>query len=101
MAKAELVRSDPKIYPVGTRSGGSRGGSGGSSEPPWLEPPWRQNYFIFMGCFKKNYAKSTKRTPLGKFEPPLQKSWIHPKVAVISSVELLLRQTKVYQQNHS
>ena len=39
-------------------------------------PPWRPNYFNFMGSFKKNYAKSTKRPPLCKFEPPLQKSWI-------------------------
>ena len=41
-------------------SGGSRGGSGGSSEPP-LET----DLFHFMrgGGVKKNYAKSTKRTP--------------------------------------
>ena len=31
-------------------SGGARGGSGGSLEPP---PPLRPNYFIFMGNLRK------------------------------------------------
>ena len=34
------------------RSGGFRGGSGGS-----LEPPLGPNYFNFMGKFMKNQAK--------------------------------------------
>ena len=41
---------------------GSREGS--------LKPPWRPNYFIFMGILLKILVKLTKRTPLRKFDPP-------------------------------
>ena len=40
-------------------SGGSRGGSGGSNEPP-LEP----KLFHFHGEFQKKWSKCTNRTPL-------------------------------------
>ena len=43
----------------------------------------RKNYFIFMENFQKslrklinNQVKLTNRTPLYKFEPPIEKSWI-------------------------
>ena len=45
-------------------SGGYRGGSGGS-----LEPPLELNYFIFMGNFRKNEAKLRKRTPFLNLNP--------------------------------
>ena len=54
-------------------SGGSRGGSGGSNEPP-LEP----KLFHFHGEFQEKLVKLHKSNPLSKFEPPIQKSWIRP-----------------------
>ena len=50
-----------------------------------LDPPLRHSYSIFMGNFQKNLDKILNnqvqlpnRTPLCKFEPPIQKSWIRP-----------------------
>ena len=65
-------------------SGGSRGGSGGS-----LEPPLRPNYFIFMGIYLKSWVKLTKRTPLCKFEPPSRNPGSAP--AQIGQVEKVQR----------
>ena len=55
-------------------SGGFRGGSGGSHEPP-LGP----NYFNFRGKFMKKIRQNVENEPpLDGSEPPFQKSWIRP-----------------------
>ena len=36
------------------------------------------NYFIFMGNFWKSWVNWSNRTPLSKFEPPIQNSLIRP-----------------------
>ena len=62
-------------------SGGYRGDSCGS-----LEPPFETKYYsIFMRNFQKNQHKISNnqvqfsnRTPLCKFEPSIKKSWFRP-----------------------
>ena len=44
----------------------------------------------------KNEVKSTIRTPLGKFEPPVKKSWIRPTLHKIEQVHQISSQHKVY-----
>ena len=60
LAKAKFLSKTSRVG----GSGGSRGGSRGS-----LEPPFELNYFIFMGNFRKNEAKLGKRTPFLNLNP--------------------------------
>ena len=52
-------------------SGGSREGSGSS-----LEPPLRQNHFIFMENFPKNQERIINSQVKLTNRPPVKKSWI-------------------------
>ena len=74
VAGIELATSSSRGQRANHYSCGFRGGLGVSVELP-LGP----NYFIFMRNFEKKWAKwlnVLNRTPLFKFEPAMQTSWI-------------------------